>query len=89
VEAYSISRQPLEDNPYRETACGYLSHGIFFEKVLGRFRIFANAENLGHIRQTSYDPLVRPAPLPDRRWTVDARPPFDSRLFNARISLTF
>jgi len=89
LEMYYIGRQPLEDNPYRETARGYFLYGIFFEKIIGRFRFFANGENLGNIRQTRYDPLVRGARAPDGRWTVDAWAPLDGRVFNAGIRLIF
>jgi iron complex outermembrane receptor protein len=45
------------------------------EIVLGKVRLFVNAENLLGVRQTKYDPLVRPVRAPDGRWTVDAWAP--------------
>ena len=35
-------------------------------------RLFANADNLTDVRQTDWDPIARPAPDVDGRWTVDA-----------------
>ena len=48
-----------------------------------------NVENLADIRQTKYDPLIRPFPLPDVRWTVEAWAPLDGRVLNAGIRVSF
>ncbi|HYK91253.1 MAG TPA: TonB-dependent receptor [Acidobacteriota bacterium] len=89
LEMYYIGRQPLEDNPYRATGRGYFLYGLMFERTLGRLKIFANAEDLGNIRQTRYDPLLRRNPLPDGRWTVDSWAPLDGRVINGGIRVTF
>ena len=89
LEAYYIGRQPLEDNPYRQTARGYFLYGIMIEHTFGRLKIFANVEDLGNIRQTRYDPLLRPTALPDGRWTVDSWAPLDGRVINGGIRVTF
>ncbi len=89
IEYYYTGRQPLEENPYRRSGRGYGLFGALFERRLGPVRLFVNLENLGNIRQTNYDPLVRPARGPDGRWTVDAWAPLDGRVINGGIRVTF
>lgn len=89
VEAYFTGEQQLEDNPYRSRSVGYLLFGGLIERRIGHFRLFINVENLGGVRQTSWDPLVRPSQAVDGRWTVDAWAPLDGRVFNGGIRLAF
>jgi outer membrane receptor for ferrienterochelin and colicins len=89
LEMYYIGRQPLEDNPYRQSGRGYFLYGVMFERTFGRLKFFANGENLGNIRQTHYDPLLRRTRAPDGRWTVDSWAPLDGRVFNGGIRVTF
>jgi iron complex outermembrane receptor protein len=89
IEVYYIGRQPLEENPFRTSGRSYLLVGALFERRLGRFRLFVNAEDLGDIRQTRYDPLVRPARAPDGRWTVDAWAPLGGRVVNGGVRYVF
>ena len=88
-EAYYTGRQPLEDDPYRETGLGYVLFGGLVERRLGRARLFVNVENLADVRQTRYAPLVLPARRPDGRWTVDAWAPLDGRVVNGGVRVTF
>jgi outer membrane receptor for ferrienterochelin and colicins len=88
-EAYYTGRQPLEDNPYRSRGRRYVLFGGLFERRVGRARFFINVENLADIRQTKYDPLIRPAPLPSGRWTVDAWAPLDGRVWNGGVRVAF
>jgi outer membrane receptor for ferrienterochelin and colicins len=46
-------------------------------------------EDLNNVRQTQYDPLVRPAQGVDGRWTVDAWVPLDGRNINGGIRVKF
>jgi iron complex outermembrane receptor protein len=64
VEAYYTGRQQLEDNPYRSVSRPYVHLGVLGEVVVGRARLFVNAENLLNVRQTRYDPLLLPARAP-------------------------
>jgi outer membrane receptor for ferrienterochelin and colicins len=89
LEAYFTGEQRLEDNPFRSQSAGYVLFGGLVERHLGRVRFFLNAENLGGVRQTRWDPLVRPFQAADGRWTVDAWAPLDGRVFNAGIRLSF
>jgi outer membrane receptor for ferrienterochelin and colicins len=84
-EAYYTGRQSLDDNPYRDESRRYVLFGGLFERRVGRLRLFVNVENLADIRQTKYDPLIRPRRLPDGRWTVDAWAPLDGRVWNGGV----
>jgi len=88
-EAYYVGTQSLEYNPYRQEGRGYLLIGALAERRFGSFRAFINLENLTNVRQTQWDPLVRPTQLPDGRWTVDAWAPLDGRLLNGGVRFMF
>jgi outer membrane receptor for ferrienterochelin and colicins len=89
VECYYTGRQRLEHNPYRETSEPYVVFGLMAERPLGPLRLFFNAENLTGVRQTRWDPLLRPARGADGRWTVDAWAPLEGRVFNGGLRLKF
>jgi len=89
LEAYYTGSQRLEDNPYRSQSSGYVLFGGLIERRVGRVRLFLNAENLGGVRQTEWDSLVRPSQAVDGRWTVDAWAPLDGRVINGGIRLAF
>jgi iron complex outermembrane receptor protein len=89
LEAYYTGSQRVEDNPYRSQSVGYVLFGGLIERRFGRVRLFLNAENLGGVRQTQWDPLVRPTQEVDGRWTVDAWAPLDGRVINGGIRLGF
>jgi iron complex outermembrane receptor protein len=89
IEAYYTGKQALEDNPFRAESRPYVELGVLGEIVLGKVRLFVNAENLLGVRQTKYDPLVRPMRLPDGRWTVDAWAPIEGFTVNGGVRLSF
>lgn len=89
VEAYYTGRQRLEDNPYRSVSRPYVELGVLGEVVLGPVRLFVNLENLLNVRQSRYDPLLRPRRAADGRWTVDAWAPLDGFVANAGVRLRF
>jgi iron complex outermembrane receptor protein len=89
IEAYYTGTQRLDDNPYRTESKPYVLFGFLIEKHLGRFKAYLNAENLGDIRQTKYDPLLRPTRGVDGRWTTDAWAPLDGRIFNGGVRMNF
>jgi outer membrane receptor for ferrienterochelin and colicins len=88
-EAYFTGRQSLDDNPYRAESRRYVLFGGLFERRVGRLRVFVNIENVADIRQTRYDPLIRPFPLPDGRWTVEAWGPLDGRVVNGGVRVAW
>jgi iron complex outermembrane receptor protein len=89
VESYYTGRQRLEQNPYRTESQPYVVFGFLAERKLGPIRLFLNAENLTDVRQTRWDPLLRPDRGVDGRWTVDAWAPLDGRVLNGGIRLKF
>ncbi len=89
VEWYHTGVQRLEHNPYRDTSKPYMIVGLLAEKQVGRLRLFVNGENLTGVRQTRWDPLLRPDRAPDGRWTVDAWAPLDGRTVNGGVRLVF
>ena len=89
LEVYYTGHQRLEVNPYRDESRPYVIVGALAERRFGRVRAFLNAENLTGVRQTRWDPLVRPSQGVDGRWTVDAWAPLDGRVFNGGIRVRF
>jgi iron complex outermembrane receptor protein len=88
LEYYYTGRQPLGDNPYRESGRPYSLVGVLVQKRIGAALAFVNGENLLDVRQTRYDPLLLPAPGPGGRRTTDAWAPLDGRVFNAGLRIT-
>lgn len=89
IEWYYTGVQRLEHNPYRAASESYMIVGLLAEKQVGRVRLFVNGENLTGVRQTKWDPLLRPDRAPDGRWTVDAWAPLDGRTVNGGVRLMF
>ena len=71
----------------------YVVFGIMGERTIatpvGRARFFVNAENLGGVRQTRWDPLLLTTRAPDGRWTVDAWAPLEGRNVNGGLRVRF
>ncbi len=89
IELFYTGRQELEDNPFRLLSEHYLLYGGLLDlRITDQIRVFANVENLGDVRQTRHDPLVRPTRHGNGRWTVDAWGPIDGRVVNAGIRLS-
>ena len=89
LEVYYTGRQRLEDNPHREMSDRYVIVGLLVERRVGRLRLFINGENLTDVRQTRWDPLLRPARAVDGRWTVDGWAPVDGRVVNGGVRVQF
>jgi iron complex outermembrane receptor protein len=89
VEWYYTGRQTLEENPYRAGSEPYVIVGVLAEKQFGRIRLFVNGENLSGVRQTKWDPLLRPSRAVDGRWTVDAWAPLEGRNVNGGVRFRF
>ena len=87
IESYYTGLQRLEDNPFRSESKPYVLFGAIAERKIGKFKLFINAENLSNVRQTRWNPLLRPDRGIDGRWTVDAWAPLDGRVFNGGIRL--
>ncbi len=89
VEWYYTGAQRLDANPYRAESRPYSVFGVLAGRRLGRALLFINGENLTDVRQTRWEPLLRPARGPDGRWTVDAWAPLDGRNINGGVRLAF
>jgi outer membrane receptor for ferrienterochelin and colicins len=89
VEWYYTGLQALEENPYRSVSEPYMIVGVLAERQFGRIRLFVNGENLSGVRQTRWDPLLRPTRAVDGRWTVDAWAPLEARNINGGIRVRF
>jgi outer membrane receptor for ferrienterochelin and colicins len=89
VEFYYTGAQRLDGNPYRADGEPYVIVGLLGERQFGRVRLFVNGENLTGVRQTRWDPLIRPARAPDGRWTVDAWAPLEGRNVNGGLRFRF
>jgi iron complex outermembrane receptor protein len=89
LEWFYTGRQRLEANPFRNEGVPFMTIGLLAEHAFGKVRVFVNVEDLNNVRQTQFDPLVRPTQGVDGRWTVDAWAPLDGRNINGGISVKF
>lgn len=89
VELYFTGRQRLEENPYATASEAYVILGLLAERNFGKIRLFINGENLTGVRQSRWDPLLRPTRGADGRWTVDAWAPLEGRTINGGVRLQF
>jgi outer membrane receptor for ferrienterochelin and colicins len=89
VEWFYTGTQRLEANPYRTESRPYSLFGVLATRHIGRALLFVNGENLMDVRQTRWEPLLRPARGVDGRWTVDAWAPLDGRNINAGVRLAW
>jgi len=65
------------------------ARAVVVDRRIGRALLFVNGENLMDVRQTRWEPLLRPARGFDGRWTVDAWAPLDGRNINAGVRLAW
>ena len=85
LEVEYTGPQSLEGDPYRNESPGFVELNALTEIRLGRLRVFANALNLTNVRQSHWDPLLRPTPGPGGNPITDAWAPLVGRTFNAGI----
>jgi outer membrane receptor for ferrienterochelin and colicins len=89
IEWYLTGAQRLEENPFRARSEPYYVVGLLGERQVKRVRLFINGENLNDVRQTRFNPLIRPTRAGDGRWTVDAWAPLEGRNINGGVRLRF
>jgi len=89
AEWYYTGRQRLEENPFRTVSAPYSVVGVMAERRFGHVRLFVNGENLTGVRQTRFDPMLRPTRAADGRWTVDAWAPLEGTNVNGGIRIQF
>jgi iron complex outermembrane receptor protein len=90
IEASYTGHQSLNNrvnqNPFRKTGADYVLLGALAEwNVTEELTLFINVDNLTDVRQSRFDPLIRPSQAPDGRWTVDAWAPLDGRTINGGL----
>lgn len=87
LESFYTGRQSLAEDPYRTESRPYVMLGALARWRVGRANLFVNSENLTGVRQTDFEPLLRPTPGLGGRWTVDAWAPLDGRVVNAGVRI--
>ena len=85
LEVSYTGRQVLLDNPYRDEGKPYVEINALAEMKFGSAAVFFNALNLTNVRQTRFDPLLRPTPAADGQRSVDVWAPLSGRMFNLGV----
>jgi iron complex outermembrane receptor protein len=85
LEVEYTGPQSLEDDPYRGSSRGFSELNALTEIRFGNTRLFVNALNLTNVRQTHWEPLIRPSPGPGGNPITDVWAPLDGRTFNAGL----
>ena len=85
LEAGYTGRQALEDDPYRSVSEPYFELNALGEIHFGSVSIFLNVINLTNVRQTRFDPLIRPTPGLGGTPITEVWAPLDGRTFNVGI----
>jgi iron complex outermembrane receptor protein len=87
LEVSYTGRQTLDDNPYRDEGSDYVEVNALGEIRFGSVAVFFNAINLTDVRQTHFDPLLRPLPAADGQRIVDVWAPLAGRTFNLGVRM--
>ena len=85
IEVIYYGRQELDDDPYRSYSTPYVYAMAIAMRQFGPLEVVANFENLLDVRQTEYQPLVRPAPAVGGRWTTDVWAPLEGFMANVAV----
>ncbi|HLZ97930.1 MAG TPA: TonB-dependent receptor, partial [Steroidobacteraceae bacterium] len=85
LEISYTGRQALEDDPYRSVGEPYFELNALGEIRFGAVSIFINAINLKNVRQTRFDPLIRPMPGLGGTPITEVWAPLDGRTFNIGV----
>jgi iron complex outermembrane receptor protein len=85
LEVGYTGRQALEDDPYRSVSEPYFELNALGEIHFGGVSVFFNAINLTNVRQTHFDPLIRPTPGLGGTPITEVWAPLDGRTFNLGV----
>jgi outer membrane receptor protein involved in Fe transport len=85
LELEYTGRQALEDDPYRNVAPGYVELNALAEIRFGEIGVFLNALNLTNVRQSEFDPPLRPTPGLGGDPITPVWAPLVGRLFNVGV----
>lgn len=86
-EATYVGSQALEDDPRLDRGQPYWTVLVAGEKRFGEVGVFASVDDVFDVRQTDFEPIVRPTRAADGRWTVDAWAPREGRTFRIGVRL--
>ena len=89
VEISYTGAQTLEDNPYRDSSPSFLEVNALGEIRFGETAIFLNVINVTDVRQSDYDPLLRPSPAAGGQRVTELWAPVAGRVFNLGVRLEF
>lgn len=89
LEGYYTGRQALTDDPYRTTSRPYFTIDALAEVPVGRLIVFLHGEDITNVRQSQFEPLLRPTPGLGGSWTPDVWAPLNGRVVNFGISAGF
>jgi outer membrane receptor for ferrienterochelin and colicins len=85
LELGYTGRQALTEDPYRTISEPYFELNALGEIRFGGLSIFLNMINLTNVRQTRFDPLIRPTRGPGGNPITDVWAPLDGRTLNLGI----
>jgi len=85
LELDYTGKQTLEYDPFRSMSRAYFSFNALAEWRFHGIRLFVNAINLSNVRQTRWDPLLRPSPGPGGNPITEVWAPLDGRTLNIGI----
>ena len=89
VEVFHTGAQRVAEDPYRTLTPPYTTVELLVSQRIGRFTVFVNGEDLGDVRQTRWDPLLRHAPGPGGSWTTDEWAPLEGRVLRFGVQASF
>jgi len=89
LETYYLGRQALADDPYRAVSKPFVSIDALVQQRVGRVVVFLHGEDLNDVRQTRFDPLLRPTAGLGGRWMTDVWAPLEGRTFNLGIKWAY
>ena len=87
VEWAYTGKMRIENDPYRSFTRPYSELNFLAAKSFGETQIFFNALNLLNVRQSRYDPLLRPTPSAVGQPATDLWAPLAGRVFNLGVQL--
>jgi iron complex outermembrane receptor protein len=85
LEIGYTGKQAIQYDPYRNVSPGFIELNALGELRFGDISVFLNAINLTNVRQTNYDPLLRPSLGPGGNPITDVWAPLAGRTFNVGI----
>ena len=85
LEVDYTGTQGLEYDPYRTMSRAYFSFNALAEVRFQGVAVFMNVINFSNVRQTRWDPLIRPSPGPGGNPITDVWAPLDGRTLNVGI----